>query len=307
MRLKNLRYRGRRIIYKIFGNNIKSYYLWTYIKDMLMEKEIWKDVPGYEGLYKVSNLGRLYSVRKYSRGRVFGGHIMSLRFDKRNRCTIGLRKNGKIKNISFPRLVAQAFIENPNPLLYTEVNHLDENPKNNNVSNLEWCTHKYNCNYGTRIKRIKDKQNIGVLQYTLDGHFIAEYNSMHDAAQSIKADAGHICDCCLGNRSYAYGYFWRYKDNDKYTIAKKRLEQKIALGKKSRADKFREKALNVVQLDMDGNYIQTFQSTKIAAQSAKSHTPSIINCCNGKLKSAGGFKWMYERDYNNKDRYGNQR
>lgn len=266
------------------------------LNNEIME-EIWKDIEGYEGLYQVSNLGRIYSVRRYNRGRIFGDRIKQVSKDFRNRYTVQLNKNGKTTNIVLARLVAKAFVENPNPAIFTEVNHLDENPANNAADNLEWCTHKYNCNYGTRMERIKQKQNVPILQYTLDGDFIAEFASMHLAAKSINAETGHICDCCLGNRSYAYGYVWRYKDNDKHLIAKERLNAKTERGKKSRADKFTEKALNVVQLDKDGKYIQTFKSTKLAAESVGSHRPMIINCCNGKIRQVKGFRFMYEKDY----------
>lgn len=262
---------------------------------MITMEEIWKDIEGFEGLYKVSNLGRVMSVHRYNRGRIFGDKIKIPSIDRRNRITMQLHKQGKTCNIVLARLVAKAFIPNPND--YPEVNHLDENPLNNTADNLEWCTHKYNCNYGTRIQRIKEKQNMAVMQYTLDGKFIAEYDSMHIAADTIKQEAGHICDCCLGNRSYAYGYFWRYKDDGLYEKAKKRLAEKIEHGKKSRADKFEKKAMNVIQLDMNGNYIQTFQSTKLAAKAVGSYTPMVINCCNGKIKHVKGYKFMYERDY----------
>lgn len=262
-----------------------------------MDKEEWKDVVGYEGIYKVSNLGRVLSIHRINRGRTFGNKIRSPMVDRRNRYTMMLSKNGKTKVVVLARMVAEAFVKNENPSIYTEVNHLDEDPSNNRADNLEWCTHKYNCNYGTRIQRIKEKQNIPVLQYTLDGKFVAEYASMHIAAEAINADAGHICDSCLGNRSYAYGYFWRYKDDVMYEDAKKRLKKKIEYSKKSRADKFTARALNVVQLDMNGNYIQTFQSTRLAAEAVGSHRPTIINCCNGKVQHVKGYKFVYERDY----------
>ena len=257
--------------------------------------EIWKDVVGYEGLYKVSNKGRVWSVPRLNRGRNFGGYIKKPFIDKRNRCSILLSKDGKEWNNITARLVAEAFI--PNPHNYPQVNHKDENPLNNNVENLEWCTAKYNCNYGTRIDRIKEKQNMPILQYTLDGLFIAEHASMHIAAESINADAGHICDCCIGNRQYAYGFFWRYKDDALYEIAKKRITRKMDASRKSRADKFTARAYNVVQLDLMGNYIQTFASSKLAAQAANTHRPSIINCCNGKAATSGGYKWVYEKDF----------
>ncbi len=262
--------------------------------------EYWKDVVGMEDLYSVSNYGRIWAKKRITTTNVVvGGRFVTQRVDERpssNRLVVVLRgRNGKINVTSPARLVAKAFIPNPDNL--PQVNHKDENPLNNHVDNLEWCTAKYNCNYGTRTERIKEKQNIPVLQYKLDGSFVAEYASMHIAADAINADAGHICDCCLGNRSYAYGFFWRYKDDAMYADSKERLKKKLAASKKSRADKFAAKALNVVQLDMDGNYIQTHKSTKLAAECVRSFRPMIVNCCNGKIPHVKGFKFMYERDF----------
>lgn len=257
-------------------------------------EEIWRDVVGFEGLYKVSNLGNIMSFQKGQQ------KILKPNIDHRNRYTITLSKQGRLLKTPLARVVANAFVRNPNPNDFIEVNHLDEDPANNRADNLEWCTHKYNCNYGTRVQRIKDKQNIPVLQYTLEGKFIAEHASMHVAAESINADAGHICDCCLGNRGKAYGYFWRYKDDGMSEQAKIRFSALMDASKNSRADKFTAKALNVVQLDMDGNYIQTFQSTRLAAEAIKSHRPMIIDCCNGKTKHVKGYKFVYERDYKQK-------
>ena len=261
-------------------------------------EEIWKDIEGYEGIYKISNKGNIWSIPRMVHGQMFGGKMVKQRIDHRqsnDRIVVELSKNGKARRYIPARLVATAFIRPPQD--GEEINHLDENPMNNCVENLEWCTHKYNCNYGTRIQRIKEKQNIPVLQYTLNGEFIAEYASMHIAAEAINADAGHICDCCIGNRRKAYGFFWRYKDDALYVVAKERIKKKIADSAASRSAKFTEKAYNVVQLDMDGNYIATYPSSKYAAESIKAPRPMIISCCNGKIKHARGYKWVYEKDY----------
>lgn len=120
-----------------------------------MIEEIWKPVVGYEGLYEVSSYGRVKSLCKYdSRNRFRDGRIIRLFTDGLGYLRAQLYSNSKRKSFLVHRLVAQAFIPNPDNL--PQVNHRDENPSNDNVDNLEWCDGKYNVNYGTRIDRIRD-------------------------------------------------------------------------------------------------------------------------------------------------------
>lgn len=255
-------------------------------------EEIWKDIKGYEGLYKVSNYGRIWSVKRVNRGRIFGDKTISISVDKRGRRYVILSNKGEKTSFVVSRLVAFAFVENPKPEIYKEVNHLDENTLNDRYDNLEWCEHKYNCNYGTRMERIKSKQSIPILQYTLNGDFIAEHKSMHEAAKSINANAGHICDCCLGNRKWAYGFFWRYKDDSLYENAKQALDRKIKLSKESRKEKIAIKCGKPVeQYSKDGIFIARYPSTRHASESTGICRVSIINASNGKLNHAGGYIW----------------
>ena len=120
-----------------------------------MNEEIWRPVVGYEGLYEVSNTGRVRSLDKYdSMNRFLRGRILRLFTDGLGYLRAQLYSNSKRKSFLVHRLVAQAFILNPDNL--PQVNHRDENPSNDNVDNLEWCDGKYNVNYGTRIDRIRD-------------------------------------------------------------------------------------------------------------------------------------------------------
>ena len=124
-------------------------------------KEIWKDIEGYEGLYQVSNLGRVKSLTKMvGRGKRYKvcERIVSLQKAPNGYMRLHLDKDGERKYFSVHRLVAQAFVENPNNLPH--VNHKNETKTDNAVSNLEWCTPKYNSNYGTRNTRIS-KSKIG--------------------------------------------------------------------------------------------------------------------------------------------------
>ena len=119
-----------------------------------MIEEIWKPVIGYEGLYEVSSYGRVKSLCKYdSRNRFREERILKLCANRLGYLKVGLSSNNKTKKYLVHRIVAEAFIPNPNNLPI--INHRDENPSNNNVDNLEWCTAKYNSNYGTRNDRIR--------------------------------------------------------------------------------------------------------------------------------------------------------
>ena len=117
--------------------------------------EEWRPIEGYEGLYEVSNTGLIRSLDRFvgNRNRI-KGKILSINIKKGGYCSVVLSKYGKMKGYQVHRLVAQAFIPNPDNL--PQVNHIDEDKSNNCVDNLEWCTAKYNINYGTRQERAID-------------------------------------------------------------------------------------------------------------------------------------------------------
>lgn len=177
-------------------------------------EEVWKDIAGYEGLYQVSNLGRVKSLKKFNvntgeyEGRV---KLLKATYNRRGYPVVTLIDRTIRKGKTIHRLVAQAFIENPHNL--PQVNHKDENKKNNNASNLEWCDNSYNHDYGTRIERCAAKLKKKVVQYSLSGVFIAEYDGVRDAAKAngFKANSS-ISECCVGKRQTAYGYIWKYKE-----------------------------------------------------------------------------------------------
>ena len=122
----------------------------------MSEGEVWKDVVGFEGFYKVSNKGNVYSVERLnSRGYRCGARILKPRYDKDGYLIVGLYINGVGKKKRVHRLVTEAFVPNPNN--FSQVNHLDENKANNELSNLEWCDSRYNINYGTRNEKISKK------------------------------------------------------------------------------------------------------------------------------------------------------
>lgn len=167
-------------------------------------KEIWKDIKGYEGHYQISNLGRVKSLSRITtfRGKKRLEKELILRegTSKKGYSLVSLQKNGIAKTQRVHRLVAQAFIPNINN--YQQVNHKDENKKNNCVDNLEWCDCKYNNNYGLRTSKISKK----VLQIETG----IVYPSVSEAYRKTKIDIANISRVCLGKIKTAGGYHWKY-------------------------------------------------------------------------------------------------
>lgn len=129
-------------------------------------RERWRKVRDYEDLYVVSSCGRVRSLdRIMFNGGIWKGRIMSQSNDKDGYKQLKLCKEGIRKDFKVHRLVAKAFIPNPNNL--PQVNHIDEVKSNNHADNLEWCTNEYNSNYGTRNKRIS-KAHLGKKKRCLD-------------------------------------------------------------------------------------------------------------------------------------------
>ena len=177
--------------------------------------EVFRDIEGYEGMYQVSNKGRVKSLNYHRSGEE---RILMPQTTTNGYLKICLRKNGKIKTYNVHRLVAQAFIDNPDNL--PQVNHKDEDKTNNNVDNLEWVTAKENCNYGTRNKRMSKTQGIPIDMLNKQGEFIRQFQSGMEAERWLrangfsKANSGNITNCCKGNPRYtnAYGFKWRYSN-----------------------------------------------------------------------------------------------
>ena len=181
-------------------------------------QEIWKDIKGYEGYYQVSNLGRVKSLNYNHTSKE---KILSPAINKKGYYVVSLSETTYVH-----KLVAETFLPNPDNLPC--VNHKDENKQNNVVwinedgsidfekTNLEWCTYKYNINYGTSVKRASIKKINGkkaktVLQYDLEGNLIKEWPSVNEIERTLGFRTGNICSCCNGCYKQAYGYIWKYK------------------------------------------------------------------------------------------------
>lgn len=166
--------------------------------------EEWRAVMGYEGLYEVSSDGRVRSLNY----RGAKGRIEDLSpGDKGGYLAVVLYSRGVQQGRLVHRLVAQAFLDNP--LELPEVNHIDENPSNNHVSNLEWCTRTYNINFGSRIERVRDSLSQGIEAFNSSGQVIHRFSSTMEA-QRNGFHSSHISSCCRGLRRSHKGLHWRY-------------------------------------------------------------------------------------------------
>jgi hypothetical protein len=198
-----------------------------------MEKEIWRDIAGYEGYYQVSNFGRVRSLDKMQNyngsARLHKGRILKPNNDGRGYLIVDLSKNNRSVTKTIHRLVAMAFLENPNNL--PQVNHKDEDKENNfvfvnkdgsvdlNKSNLEWCTVSYNVNYGNAavergLKQRNDRNKSKLTaMYTLDGNLVDIYPSAREASRLTGIPKTLIYKCCRGENKTAKGFMFKYFNN----------------------------------------------------------------------------------------------
>ena len=169
--------------------------------------EQWKDIPNYEGLYQISNLGRVKSFRHSTKHRWEDEYIIKPSIANNGYYQVTLYNNTVRHKFLVHRLVAQAFIPNPNE--YPQVNHKDENRLNNSADNLEWCTAEYNNAYGTARLRQIDTVSIPVEQLTYDGKVIAIYRSTRIASELLGIKRGTL-KSAIDKHSQFKGYYWRY-------------------------------------------------------------------------------------------------
>lgn len=194
-------------------------------------EEIWKDVVGYEGLYQVSNLGRIVGCeRKISNNHILPRKLKSLKRKKTGYYgTSIVNSKGESKNVLVHRLVAMAFI--PNPHKYPQVDHIDGNKANNNVENLRWCTAKENVNFPLSLanrsrslkiaqnnpqtisKKIKSSHKKKVNQFSLSGEFIKTYESLRDIQRTLGFNITNVTACAHGRKRSAYGYIWKFVES----------------------------------------------------------------------------------------------
>ena len=254
----------------------------------------WRPIKGYEGYYSISSDGRTWSHRNC--------RLLKPAKTRAGYLRVHLSLNGHVSAMSLHRLVAMAFI--PNPDNKPTVNHINEVKTDNRVENLEWATmHEQNV-HGTRIERVRahtdfknrgidyaavaahhDYKNLNrkqmkpVLQYDMDGNFIAKFDGVSEAARSVGVSAGFLCSVLRRNLRSCGGSQWRYFEGN--TEAIDPIQPR------------KHKLNPVVQLDMTGVVIAEFPSVKEAAKETGAHRSSISRCARGRGISAGGYKWRY--------------
>ena len=176
-------------------------------------KEEWKPVKGYEGLYEVSNMGRVKSLnyRHTGKEKILEGYDNSHGYLYAN-----LYKDGKRKQCRINRLVAQAFISNPDNLPC--INHKDENKYNNCMDNLEWCSHSYNLTYNGRAKKVgkklAEKLSKPVFSVDKETGLIMYWESTREAERCTGIPHQNIIQCCQDKRKSAGNHIWFYADDN---------------------------------------------------------------------------------------------
>ena len=178
-----------------------------------MSEEVWRDIEGFEGLYQVSDQGRVKSLERKVKHWCGGERIQKERIlkpgmDKGGYLIVNLCAGGKRKTLKVHRLVCGAFL--PRAEGKDAINHKDEDKTNNNVWNLEWVSHKENCNFGTRNERIAKANSKPVAQCTEEGELVKTWSSLTEIGKQTGFGIGNISLAANGKHKQAYGFIWKY-------------------------------------------------------------------------------------------------
>lgn len=263
-----------------------------------MEK--WKDIIGYEGLYQVSNYGNIKSLSFGPKNININRpeRLLHISYSSIGYAHVQLYKNGKAKTMNVHRLVATAFVDNP--FNKPEINHIDANRSNNHADNLEWVTHSENLRHavklGNRIppsvknnKKGKSISSLHILQYSLNGTFIKEWNCISDISFSTGIPYSGINSCVNGLNKSSGGYMWiRHMPGCEI---REEIEPRISLtGKAERSYR------KIAQYNLHGDLIKIWNGHKEIETNnrfGKRSIGNIYKCINGKRKTANGFIWKY--------------
>lgn len=252
--------------------------------------EIWKPIKGFEYKYEVSNFGRVKTIShtvNFKDGRSY--HVKNKMLNpimtNRGYKVVAFSDGKKKRQYFVHRLVAEAFIPNPNN--YPIINHKDENRSNNIVSNLEWCTYKYNTNYGNCKKKISESEIIPVNAYLMNGDYVGQFNSLTDAANKLNVFVQNISKCCKKKIKYTRGYVFRFTSD----IEGNKRENVVTKNRYYNAAS--HKAKKVIKLTLDNKFIEEYCSIEEAARVNNVRSTGIYACCKGIYKKSGGYKWKY--------------
>ena len=168
--------------------------------------EIWKTIKDYPN-YQISNLGR---VKSLGNNKTRKEKILKSYKNNKGYLKVDLYKEGVIKKYYIHRLVASAFLDNPNNL--PQVNHKDEDKTNNCVDNLEFCTSQYNINYGTRTKKQIKSKSKTILQFTKQDEFVKKWDNLIQIKKELGFDCSSIIKCCKGKLKTCGSFIWRYEE-----------------------------------------------------------------------------------------------
>lgn len=186
-----------------------------------MREEIWKDVPNYEGLYQISNLGRVKSLERqrksgYNSICLVKEKILKTKIDRYGYSTHPLCKDSKVKYITTHRLVCMAFVENTNPIKFNQINHIDGNKLNNSPDNLEWCDAKHNTKEALRLGLRGGKvynprvDSSKIDQFYKTGELVKTYISLAEAERVSGVLKTAINNCLNGRSKTSGGFVWKY-------------------------------------------------------------------------------------------------
>lgn len=241
-------------------------------------EEIWKDIEGYDN-YQISSLGNVRKITKNGFTHIKCSPRGSQKTSKTKEKYMGvtLSKNGTRKGFSVHRLVAEAFIPNPNN--YPLINHINGIKDDNCVCNLEWCTIKQNIQHAYDVLNMRNHYG-SIKQYTKEGEFIKEYDSVREASRELGIHFGNIVKCANKQRNVAGGYVWRFNLDDTSSNVYKNKRDK-----------------RVVMLDKNGTRIMTFDSITEASLYLNKNQHTIASCCQGITNTAGGYMWRFLEQY----------
>lgn len=273
----------------------------------MQEKELWKSVGMFRGIdfssYESSTFGNVRSIDrdvKYKDGRIrkYKGTVLS---KYKNRHTgymqVILCHKGKPYTIPVHELIMNAHNPNPNPEIYTDINHIDEDKTNNRLSNLEWTTHKENCNHGTSIERMAQRLRdkfIPIVQLDFDGNIINVYYSTKEINRTMVYNVCAVIDI-ISKQNYIYkNYFWirldEYNNLEKENLIEL-IREKTTI-KEMKAHKSSNKP--IMQFSKNGEFIREHPSIVNAAKEIGCTKQAIQQCASGKCKTCKGYKWKYK-------------